>query len=86
MWRDGTNGTHPHVVQFPHLPVATILNFKFGYLSKIRIFFKILQTKMFKFNDTPGDTWWFSSKWENLFYAAQKHEICLFDETVPYVH
>ena len=38
---------------------------------------------MFKFNDTPGDHWWFSSKWENLFYAVQKHEICLLYETVP---
>ena len=37
------------------------------------------------FLNTANSTYWFYFKQYNLFYTVQKHEICPFMETVPYL-
>ena len=73
------------MAQFSEIPVTVISNFQLKFLSKSIILFQILQTKMMLFGNTTNTTCRFSFKQYNFFYTVQKHEICLFMETVSYV-
>ena len=54
-------------------------------LSKSTILFQILQTKMMIFGNATNTTCRFSCKQYDLLYTVEKHEICPFMETAPYI-